>query len=117
MGGGTGAVGRWCVNERGGGVFDAKGTEASEESGDVTRVGDSEGTAGAVMGEGKAEKGRGDGVSFDVIKCRQTRDNKSEVRGMVVLHAEIVNHQDKGNRARGVSEKTGGLGLVEIERL
>ena len=29
----------------------------------------------------------------------------------------MTHHQDKGNRARGVAEKTGGLGLVEIKRL
>ncbi len=67
MGGGTGAVGRWCVNERGGGVFDAKGTEASEESGDVTRVGDSEGVVGAVVLEGEAQKFGSEGVGFDMV--------------------------------------------------
>ena len=35
----------------------------------------------------------------------------------MVLDAEIVNDQYKGNRARGVAEKTGGKGLVEVERL
>ncbi len=74
-------------------------SEAGKQGGDVARIGDSESTTGAVMGEGKAEKGRGDGVSFDVIKCRKTRDKESEVRGLVVLDAEIVNHQDKGDRA------------------
>jgi hypothetical protein len=41
--------------------------EVSEQGGDVTRVGDREGTVVAVVGEGKAEKGRGDGVGFNVI--------------------------------------------------
>ena len=36
---------------------------------------------------------------------------------MVVLHAEVVHHQDEGNRAGGVAEKTGGKGLVEVEGL
>ncbi len=31
---------------------------------------------------------------------------------MVVLDAEIVNHQDKTDRASGVAEKTRGVGLV-----
>jgi hypothetical protein len=48
---------------------------------------------------------------------RQTGDKESKVGGMVILDAEVVNHQDKGNWAGGVAEKTGGKGLVEIERL
>ena len=35
----------------------------------------------------------------------------------MVLDAEVVHDQDKGNRARGVAEKTGGKGLVKIKRL
>ncbi len=35
----------------------------------------------------------------------------------MVLDAEVVHNQDKGNRARGVAEKTGGKGLVKIKRL
>ena len=35
----------------------------------------------------------------------------------MVLDAEVVHDQDKGNWARGVAEKTGGKGLVKIERL
>jgi hypothetical protein len=35
----------------------------------------------------------------------------------VVLDAEVVHDQDKCNRARGVAEKTGGKGLVKVERL
>jgi hypothetical protein len=50
-------------------VFDAKGTEASEESGDVTRVGDSEGVVGvgAVVLEGEAPKCGSEGVGFDMV--------------------------------------------------
>ena len=35
----------------------------------------------------------------------------------MVLDAEVVHDQDKSNRVRGVAEKTGGKGLVKIERL
>jgi hypothetical protein len=35
----------------------------------------------------------------------------------VVLDAEVVHDQDKGDGARGVTEETGGKGLVEIKRL
>ncbi len=35
----------------------------------------------------------------------------------MVLDAEGVHDQDEGNRARGVAEKTGGKGLVKVERL
>ena len=35
----------------------------------------------------------------------------------MVLHAEVVHHQDEGNRAGGVAEKTGGKGLVKVKRL
>jgi hypothetical protein len=65
--GGTGAVGGRGVDERGSGVFDAKGTEASEESGDVARVGDSEGVVGAVVLEGETEEFGSMGVGFDMV--------------------------------------------------
>ena len=94
-----------------------KGTKASEESGDIAGIGDSECVLGAVVMEREAEKFGGDGVGFDVVQGGQARDKKSEVRGVVVLDAEVVHDQDKGNRARGVAEKTGGKGLVKIERL
>ncbi len=48
-------------------MFDAKGTEASEESGDVARVGDSEGVIGAVVLEGEAEEFGSTGVGFDMV--------------------------------------------------
>ena len=67
--------------------------------------------------EREAEILGSDGVSFDVVEGGKARDKKSEVRGVVVLDAEVVHYQDKGNGARGVAEKTGGLGLVEIKRL
>ena len=33
----------------------------------------------------------------------------------MVLHTEVIHHQDKGDRAGGVAEKTGGVGLMEVE--
>jgi hypothetical protein len=98
-------------------VFDAKGAKAGEESGDIGRIGDGEGVVGAIMMEGETKKFRSGRVGFDVIEGRKTRHEKGEVRGVVVLDAEVVHYQDKGNGTRGVAEKTGGLGLVEIKRL
>ena len=56
-------------------------------------------------------------MSFYMVKGGKTRDKESKVGGVVVLHAEVVHHQDEGNRAGGVAEKTGGKGLVEVEGL
>ena len=52
-----------------------------------------------------------------MVEGRKTGDEESKVRGVVVLHAEVVHHQDEGNRAGGVAEKTGGKGLVKVKRL
>ncbi len=56
-------------------------------------------------------------MSFYMVMGRETEDKESKVRGAVVLDAEVVHHQDKGDRARGVAEKTGGKGSVEVKRL
>ena len=56
-------------------------------------------------------------MSFDMVESGKTRDKEGKVRGVVVLHAEVVHHQDEGNRAGGVAEKTGGKGLVKVKRL
>ena len=76
-----------------------KGTKASEKSGDIAGIGDSECVLGAVVLEREAEILGSDGVSFDVVEGGKARDKKSEVRGVVVLDAEVVHDQDKGNRA------------------
>jgi hypothetical protein len=34
---------------------------------------------------------------------------------VVVLHAEVVHHQDKGDGTRGMTEKTGSEGLMEVK--
>jgi hypothetical protein len=51
-----------------------------------------------------------------MVESGKTRDKEGKVRG-VVLHTEVIHHQDKGDRAGGVAEKTGGLGLVKVEGL
>ena len=52
-----------------------------------------------------------------MVECRETGDKKSEVRGVVVHHTEVVHHQDKSDRAGGVAEKTRGVGLEEVKGL
>ena len=98
-------------------MFDAKGAKAGEESGDIGRIGDGEGVVGAIMMDGETKKFRSGRVGFDVIEGRKTRHEKGKVRRVVVLDAEVVHYQNKGNGTRGVAKKTGGLGLVEIKRL
>ena len=56
-------------------------------------------------------------MSFDMVESGKTRDKEGKVGGVVVLHAEVVHHQDEGNRARGVVGKTGGKGLMKVKRL
>ncbi len=56
-------------------------------------------------------------MNFEFIERRKTGDKEGKVRGVVVLHTEVIHHQDKGDRAGGVAEKTGGVGLVELESL
>jgi hypothetical protein len=54
-------------------------------------------------------------VSFDVIEGGETGDKESKVGGVVVLHTEVVHHQDKSYRTRGMTEKTRGEGLMEVK--
>ena len=56
-------------------------------------------------------------MGFGVVKSRQARDKESEVRGVVVLHTEVIHHQDESDRASGVAEKTRGVGLEEVKGL
>ncbi len=69
------------------------------------------------MGKCKAKEGRNDGMSFDMVESGKTGDKEGKVRGVVVLHTEIVHHQDKGDRVGGVAEKTRGVGLKEVKGL
>ncbi len=52
-----------------------------------------------------------------MVERGETRDKESKVGGVVVLHSEFVHHQEEGNRARGVAEKTGGKILVKVKGL
>ncbi len=90
------------------------GSKADKEDRNVTRIGDSESAVKTVVVEGETKKRRSDGVSFDVVEGGKTGDKESKVGGVVVLHTEVVHHQDKGYRAGGVAEKTGGVGLMEV---
>ena len=49
------------------------------------------------MVERKTEEGRSIGVGFDMVQSGEARDKKGEVRGAVVLDAEVVYHQDDGD--------------------
>jgi hypothetical protein len=57
------------------------------------------------MVERKAEEGRSDGVGFDMVQSGETRDKKGDARGAMVLDAEVVNYQDKGDGARVVTRR------------
>ena len=52
-----------------------------------------------------------------MVESGKTGDEEGKVRGVVVLHTEVVHRQDKGYRAGGMAEKTRGVGLIEVERL
>ncbi len=52
-----------------------------------------------------------------MVECRKTGDKESKVGGVVVLHTEVVHHQDKGDGASGMAEKTRGVGLEEVKGL
>ena len=54
-------------------------------------------------------------MSFGVVQCRQAGDKEGKVRGVVVLHTEVVHHQDKSDRTRGMTEKTRSEGLMEVK--
>ena len=56
-------------------------------------------------------------MSFDVIKSGKTGDKEGKVGGVVVLHTEVVHHQDESDGAGGVAEKTRGGGLEEVKGL
>jgi hypothetical protein len=43
------------------------------------------------VGDGEAKEFRSDGVGFDVVKGRKTRDEKVKVRAVRILDAEVVN--------------------------
>ena len=54
-------------------------------------------------------------MSFGVVQCRQAGDKEGKVRGVVVLHTEVIHHQDESDRTRGMTEKTRSEGLMEVK--
>ena len=52
-----------------------------------------------------------------MIEGGETGDKEGKVGGVVVLHAEVIHHQDKGYSASRVTEKTRGVSLKEIKGL
>ena len=52
-----------------------------------------------------------------MIEGGKTGDEEGKVGGVVVLHTEVVHHQDEGDRAGGVAEKARGVGLEEVKGL
>jgi hypothetical protein len=57
----------------------------------IAGVRDSEGSGRAVVGDREAKKFGGKWVGFGVVKGRETRDKKVEVRAVLILDAEVVN--------------------------
>ncbi len=44
-------------------------------------------------------------MGIDVVEGGEDRDEEIEVRQAVLLHAEVIHHQDKGDGARDVAKK------------
>ena len=61
----------------------------------VAGVGYGESAGGSVVGDSEAKKLGSDGVGFGVVKGRETRDKKVEVRAVRILYAKVVNDEDK----------------------
>jgi hypothetical protein len=96
-------------------VSDPVGAEAGKEGGYIVGIRYGESAVGAVVLEGEAKESGGKRMGFGVVESRQAGDKESKVRGVVVLHTEVVHHQDKSDRSRGMTEKTGSEGLMEVE--
>ena len=92
-------------------------SEAGEKGGDIAGIGNGECARRAFVGERETKKRGSDGVSFDVIEGGKTGDKVGKVGGVVVLHTEVIHHQDESDRAGGVAEKTRGGGLEEVKGL
>ena len=52
-----------------------------------------------------------------MIEGGETGDKEGKVGRVVVLHAEVIHHQDESDSAGGVAEETRGVGLVEVKGL
>ncbi len=67
------------------------GVETSEQVRGVAGVRDVESSGGVVVGDGEANELGSDGVDFGVVKGRETRDKKVEIRAVPILYAKVVN--------------------------
>ena len=52
-----------------------------------------------------------------MVESGKTRDKEGKVGGVLVLHAEVIHHQDESDRAGGVAEKTRGGSLEKVKGL
>ncbi len=68
---------------------------ANEEVRGVAGVRDGESSGGVVVGDEEAKELGSDGVGFGVVKGRETRDKKVEVRAVPILDAKVVNDYDE----------------------
>ncbi len=68
----------------------ARRSEARKEGSDMAGVRHSEGAGRAVVVEREAEKFGSDRVGFGVVQGGEARDEKGDVRGVVVFDAEVV---------------------------
>ncbi len=88
--GGPGSRRRGGVD--GGGIAGAHREIEDEREGERrSRVRDGEGFRKAVVGDGEAKEFGSDGMGFGVVKGRETRDKKVEVRAVRILYAKVVN--------------------------
>ena len=52
-----------------------------------------------------------------MVEGGKTGDEEGKVGGVVVLHTEVIHHQDESDRTGRVAEKTRGGGLEEVKGL
>ncbi len=87
------------VEGRRSGGLDAEGSEVEKHGVDVARVGQGQGTVGAVVIQGEAQEPGRDGARLDLVETRQGRDKIVEVVAILVFDTKIVDDKDKGYRA------------------
>jgi hypothetical protein len=73
------------------GWLDPFWAKAVEQGIDVAWVGEREGALGAVVSDGEAQEFGSDGVGFDEVETRKTRDEIVVVFAILVLDTKIVN--------------------------
>ncbi len=67
----------------------------------------------AVVVDGEAKELGGDGVNFVMIGEREDGDKVVEIVLVVVFDTKVIHHQDKGDGARDMAEKTGVKRFIE----